>query len=375
MMKEKLKVLVSIFIVLSSLLTVSTNAVEAKEISNKNKLIEPEVEINSDEKMVIIKDPSKFWNDAGYGAKKLGFPFAGECLINSAGPIRAMGVPYTAKDLYFSPTGEYANKIKSTKAWKTAIENAKNYFKGKTGNLSKEYVISVEASDNADVFLALHNFTVKISVKNKPLNGNYTMNVNIYDYYDFDKSQVEYGDALGFIVNKAYAHQELGLLKNYNIYINGITVSANDSSNGYPGTAVRYGSTGSIVTKVQQRLNSLGFTLSSDGSFGSATDKAVKNFQRTRGISVDGSVGPTTWDYLFNRTFKPSYPGTAVHYGSTGTIVLMVQARLNQLGYNLGAPDGSFGPATKNAVLRFQKSKGLSQDGYCGPATWSKLFP
>lgn len=146
------------------------------------------------------------------------------------------------------------------------------------------------------------------------------------------------------------------------------------SSSPYPGYAVKYGSTGATVTKVQQRLNSLGFSISADGSFGPATNTAVKNFQRTRSISVDGSVGPTTWNYLFNKTFKPSYPNTAVHYGSTGTIVLMVQARLNQLGYNLGAPDGSFGPATKNAVLKFQKSKGLSQDGYCGPATWSKLF-
>ncbi|MDB2076557.1 peptidoglycan-binding protein [Clostridium paraputrificum] len=142
----------------------------------------------------------------------------------------------------------------------------------------------------------------------------------------------------------------------------------------YPGYAVKKGSTGSTVTQVQKRLNYLGFTLSADNSFGPATDSAVRNFQRSRGISVDGSVGPTTWNYLFNRTFKPSYPGHAVKKGSTGATVITVQARLNQLGYNLGAPDGSFGPATDAAVRSFQRSRNLSIDGSCGPATWSKLF-
>lgn len=151
------------------------------------------------------------------------------------------------------------------------------------------------------------------------------------------------------------------------------TVGAS-SNNSYPGYVVHYGDKGAVVTKVQQRLNSIGFTLTADGSFGPATKSAVINFQKSRGLDPDGYCGPATWSKLFNKSFKPSYPGYAVHYGSTGTIVITVQARLNQLGYGVGVPDGSFGPATKNALLKFQKSKGLSSDGYCGPATWSKLF-
>lgn len=70
----------------------------------------------------------------------------------------------------------------------------------------------------------------------------------------------------------------------------------------YPGYNIQYGSTGAVVTQIQNRLNTLGFSCgTADGDFGSMTKSAVTRFQTSRGISADGVVGPTTWDYLFNK--------------------------------------------------------------------------
>ncbi len=52
----------------------------------------------------------------------------------------------------------------------------------------------------------------------------------------------------------------------------------------------------------------------------------------------------------------------------------ILQARLNELGFNCGAVDGSFGPATYNAVINFQIAYGLEPDGVVGPLTRAKLF-
>jgi len=39
--------------------------------------------------------------------------------------------------------------------------------------------------------------------------------------------------------------------------------------------------------------------IASDGQFGAGTDAAVRDFQRRRGLKVDGIVGPDTWTALF----------------------------------------------------------------------------
>jgi N-acetylmuramoyl-L-alanine amidase len=58
---------------------------------------------------------------------------------------------------------------------------------------------------------------------------------------------------------------------------------------------------GTDVRSVQQRLNNLGYNSGpTDGIFGIKTLFAVKAFQKAKGISVDGIVGPITWNKLFN---------------------------------------------------------------------------
>jgi len=54
------------------------------------------------------------------------------------------------------------------------------------------------------------------------------------------------------------------------------------------------------VLQVQERLQELGiFTGTPRGNFGEKTEGAVRDFQKVRGLVVDGVVGPKTWGALF----------------------------------------------------------------------------
>lgn len=62
-----------------------------------------------------------------------------------------------------------------------------------------------------------------------------------------------------------------------------------------------------------------------------------------------------------------------VRSGSRGEDVKTLQAQLNALGYDCGAVDGIFGAKTYNAVVKFQKDRGLAVDGIVGKNTWAAL--
>jgi hypothetical protein len=66
-------------------------------------------------------------------------------------------------------------------------------------------------------------------------------------------------------------------------------------------------------------------------------------------------------------------PPTTLKPGDTGTQVVILQRALASLGFSSGKADGQYGPATKNAVARFQHSTGLIADGILGPATLRAL--
>lgn len=61
-----------------------------------------------------------------------------------------------------------------------------------------------------------------------------------------------------------------------------------------PTATVKKGDKGTPVRWVQDKLNKAGFKLSVDGSFGGKTDKAVRQFQKDKGLVVDGKVGAKT---------------------------------------------------------------------------------
>ncbi len=59
--------------------------------------------------------------------------------------------------------------------------------------------------------------------------------------------------------------------------------------------------------------------------------------------------------------------------GAVGEEVRLLQTLLNFHGAALGC-DSSFGPATHDALISFQKSRALEADGSAGPATWKELM-
>ena len=64
---------------------------------------------------------------------------------------------------------------------------------------------------------------------------------------------------------------------------------------------LRKGASGNITKLLQEKLVKLGYNTNGvDGIFGSGTYTAVREFQKTRGITADGIVGQNTWRKLLN---------------------------------------------------------------------------
>jgi peptidoglycan hydrolase-like protein with peptidoglycan-binding domain len=125
------------------------------------------------------------------------------------------------------------------------------------------------------------------------------------------------------------------------------------------------GNTGERVISIQQLLNQrIHAGLVVDGIFGPLTAAAVKNFQASRHILVDGKVGNQTWPLLIIQ----------VQRGSTGPAVSAVQHNLRfAYGFTSLAVDGIFGPMTQAAVQSFQAHFKIGVDGIVGPVTWNTL--
>lgn len=107
-----------------------------------------------------------------------------------------------------------------------------------------------------------------------------------------------------------------------------------------------------------------------DNSVGPATWKALikalqmeLNSQFKAGLQVDGSLGPAT---------KSKW--VTVRKGANGNLTRLIQADLICKGYDVKGFDSKFGDGLYNAVIRFQKSKGLLADGIVGKATFEALF-
>jgi N-acetylmuramoyl-L-alanine amidase len=83
---------------------------------------------------------------------------------------------------------------------------------------------------------------------------------------------------------------------------------SNQKIDGIPGAntlkgcpTLKKGASGNITKLLQEKLVKLGYSTNGvDGIFGSGTYSAVREFQKTRGLSADGIVGQNTWRKLLN---------------------------------------------------------------------------
>ncbi len=73
---------------------------------------------------------------------------------------------------------------------------------------------------------------------------------------------------------------------------------------------VSYGSTGSSVSALQEKLNENGYDLQVDGVFGAQTQKAVKDYQKKKKLQVDGIAGAETWGSLLSSPAAATQPTT-----------------------------------------------------------------
>lgn len=71
------------------------------------------------------------------------------------------------------------------------------------------------------------------------------------------------------------------------------------------------GASGESVKTLQRVLTNKGFYCNTDGSFGSATESALKSFQRAAGLTADGSCGPATWTALLTKADPKIANGTS----------------------------------------------------------------
>lgn len=119
---------------------------------------------------------------------------------------------------------------------------------------------------------------------------------------------------------------------------------------------LKRGSQDEYVVFLQYGLHILCFmTYGFDGIFGYNTEVAIKDFQKTYGLDVDGIVGDKTWRVLEEE-------------------IELIQRALKDKGIDIGIADGIAGSSTYNGVIRFQKNEGLVADGMVGKDTRKELF-
>lgn len=151
-------------------------------------------------------------------------------------------------------------------------------------------------------------------------------------------------------------------------------------------TTLKRGSRGSEVKTLQSKLNLL-----ADGIFGPLTEEAVKEFQKSKGLTVDGVVGARTWAALGVSPGKRNVDEIILHCTATPEGEEFSNAQIKQshiasgfsdIGYHyVIGPNGEVRPGRVEAIAGAHctghntRSIGVCYVGGCPPRTtpdWKK---
>jgi len=137
-------------------------------------------------------------------------------------------------------------------------------------------------------------------------------------------------------------------------------------------------------TVIQRALVAAGHdTRGVDGTFGSGTRRAIRDWQTARSAPATGYLTAEQVRVLKGEapatttTPVPAGPGATAEDEARlnlGEIARAeVQARLSTLGYDLSGIDGRFGPGTRRAISAWQGDNGLSATGYLNADQLARL--
>lgn len=176
--------------------------------------------------------------------------------------------------------------------------------------------------------------------------------------------------------------------------------SSNSSSSSSSSSLLKQGTKSEAVRTLQQNLKTLGYyTGSVTGNFGPLTKEAVYSFQKANGLSADGVAGEKTLAAVSSKLKGGSSSGSSnsssssssgsnnsssstssllntsitLQQGTKSDEVLKLQNMLTSLGFYTGNKTGNFGEKTADAVIAYQKSKGLTADGIAGKKTLAAI--
>lgn len=127
------------------------------------------------------------------------------------------------------------------------------------------------------------------------------------------------------------------------------------------------GDTGESILYYQRVLKILGYLdKDADGIFDATTKEAVVAYQKEQNLESNGTLDTKTLDALDRE--DPAYD-----VGQEGDEVLHFQEILYYTDYLKVKPQGIFDEETKNALMDYQKAKGLKESGRLDVETMDKL--